>query len=138
MRTGHAALGASLPDAVQDILVILRRLFGEITREALQSEMPAVMEAALARAPSTSAANIPRMLTTADVAKIFQVAVDTVLGWINSGELQAMKISREWRIDPDALEDFKQNQRMKLSRFDLDKEAASIVNRAAHSGAGKP
>lgn len=42
-------------------------------------------------------------LTVADVAKQLQISEDTVRRWIKSGKLPALKIGKEWRIDPEEL-----------------------------------
>ena len=122
-----------LPGGLQDILNILRGLVRDASAEALQTTLSGALEAALEGVPSTTATNMPMMLTTADVAAIFQVSVDTVVGWINTGELKAMKPNRKWRIDPEAVEDFKRQQRMKPARVDFEKEAASIIAKAERS-----
>jgi excisionase family DNA binding protein len=45
-------------------------------------------------------------LTVADVAKQLQISEDTVRRWIKSGKLPALKIGKEWRVDPEELKAF--------------------------------
>ncbi len=45
-------------------------------------------------------------LTVADVARQLQISEDTVRRWLKSGKLPALKIGKEWRIDPDDLKTF--------------------------------
>jgi hypothetical protein len=58
-----------------------------------------------------------KLLTTADVAKHFIVNIDKILGFINSGELEAINIAKDangknprWRITPEALADFERRR----------------------------
>lgn len=39
-----------------------------------------------------------QMMTTRQVAELFQVHIDTVRAWINSGDLRAIRIGQKWRI----------------------------------------
>lgn len=58
--------------------------------------------------------NEERFLTVAQVADKLQVHVETVRVWIRSGELDAVDIGNEYRIETTDLDDFLQKR--KLSR----------------------
>lgn len=48
----------------------------------------------------------PMYLTPKDVAKRLQVHEETVLRWIRTGKLHAIKLDRGYRIDPDDFQKF--------------------------------
>lgn len=45
-----------------------------------------------------------KLLTCAEVARLFDVKPAAVWAWIRSGKLQAVRIGRIYRIRPEALE----------------------------------
>lgn len=55
-------------------------------------------------APDDAAALAARPLTVALAAKRERVSERTIMRWLKSGELQAHKVGREWRIPVEALD----------------------------------
>ena len=53
------------------------------------------------------------LLTVEQVAQILQVHWQTVLTYIKSGKLKALKLGRGYRIDPKDLEAFIENNKTK-------------------------
>ena len=51
------------------------------------------------------------MLTVEEVAKMLKVHVKTVRHWINTGELKAMDIGRDYRISRSDLQEFIDNRK---------------------------
>lgn len=51
-------------------------------------------------------ADLPELVTTQWVADLFLVTVETVVEWINKGELRAMKLNNYWRIDKASVIEF--------------------------------
>lgn len=49
---------------------------------------------------------LKQMLTTEEVAKILNVSRMTVIRMIEAGELQAIKLGRVYRVDPDQFNEF--------------------------------
>ena len=52
-----------------------------------------------------------RLLTIPDVAERCQVSEKTVRRWIVAGELAAYLLGRQWRIDPEDLQNFLKSRR---------------------------
>ena len=50
------------------------------------------------------------MLTVEEIAKELRVSPKTVRAWINSGELVALDLGREYRISRENFEDFKRRK----------------------------
>lgn len=48
----------------------------------------------------------PALLTVSDVAERLSVSTDTVRRYLRSGELPAVRLTRDWRVEPAALEAF--------------------------------
>ena len=47
---------------------------------------------------------LPQYLTVPEVAERLKVHPKTVLGWIRSGELKAVRVGKSWRLlEPDVL-----------------------------------
>ena len=46
----------------------------------------------------------PRLLTTQEAAEFLRVSRATILRWCKAGQLPAVRIGRQWRIDMDQLE----------------------------------
>lgn len=46
------------------------------------------------------------LLTTAQVAKIFQVSSETIRDWINAGKLPGVKVGGTWRVRRSDLVEF--------------------------------
>jgi excisionase family DNA binding protein len=47
-----------------------------------------------------------RLITAEEIAKFFNVHLDTVLKWINAGLLEAIKINRTYRVTQEELTSF--------------------------------
>jgi excisionase family DNA binding protein len=47
-----------------------------------------------------------RLITAEEIAKFFNVHLDTVLKWINAGLMQAIKINRTYRVTQEELTSF--------------------------------
>jgi excisionase family DNA binding protein len=47
-----------------------------------------------------------RLITAEEIAKFFNVHLDTVLKWINAGLIEAIKINRTYRITEEELTAF--------------------------------
>jgi excisionase family DNA binding protein len=45
----------------------------------------------------------PRLLTTQEAAEFLRVSRATILRWCKAGQLPAVRIGRQWRIDMDQL-----------------------------------
>lgn len=45
-------------------------------------------------------------LTVAEVAEVMDRSTSTVRGWLASGELEGFRVGREWRVRPEAIEDY--------------------------------
>lgn len=52
-----------------------------------------------------------KLLTVDEVAEQLRVSKKTILRWINSGILVAIKLEKEYRIAESDLEDFKRRRR---------------------------
>jgi excisionase family DNA binding protein len=59
---------------------------------------------------SDESANLPDMLTIAEVAKYLKLHELTVRRLAREGELPAFKVGRQWRIKRDLLEDWIQSR----------------------------
>ena len=46
----------------------------------------------------------PRLLTTQEAAEFLRVSRATIRRWCKAGQLPAVRIGRQWRIDMDQLE----------------------------------
>ena len=55
---------------------------------------------------------LERFYTTQDVADLFQTSRRTVQFWIREGKLKAVRIGREWRVEPAALREFTERGRV--------------------------
>lgn len=94
------------PKDQQDILIGMT-----ITQSRSETEKQ-LNEAKLLDRPS-GIDTMDQSLTPPEVAKLLRVSPETVLGWIRSGELRAFNVASRssmrpsYRVDPDALEQFK-------------------------------
>ena len=55
---------------------------------------------------------VGRIYTTEQVAQLFQTSRRTVQHWIRTGQLEAFRIGREWRVEAEALRKFKEAGRI--------------------------
>mgnify|MGYP001440906607 CR=1 FL=1 len=46
--------------------------------------------------------------TTEEVAKMFRVSMQTVQNWLRSGEIQGIKIGKQWRIPKEEIDNLKE------------------------------
>ena len=53
------------------------------------------------------------MLTTKDVAERLNVSEKTVRNWIDEGQLEGYKLGKNYRIEPEAVEKFLNNSKVK-------------------------
>jgi excisionase family DNA binding protein len=53
-----------------------------------------------------------KLLTPEQVADILQVSVKTVKNWLRAGKLQGIKTGQLWRIEPEALDEYLNRQRV--------------------------
>ena len=45
------------------------------------------------------------MMTLAEAAHVLNIHRNTANAWVNSGRLRAVKVGRDWRVDPAVLDD---------------------------------
>jgi excisionase family DNA binding protein len=57
-----------------------------------------------------------KLLTPEQVADILQVSVKTVKNWLRAGKLQGIKTGQLWRIEPEALDEYLNRQRVSQHR----------------------
>lgn len=57
-----------------------------------------------------------QLLTLDEVAQILKVHENTVIRIINKAEISAIKVSGQWRITVDALEDYLESRTVKASK----------------------
>ena len=50
------------------------------------------------------------MLTLSEVAKIFNVTRQTVYNWTRSGYIKAVRVGRQWRVEPKEVERLKRGE----------------------------
>jgi excisionase family DNA binding protein len=62
--------------------------------------------------PLPEATVVGRLYTTDQVAQLFQTSRRTVQHWIHAGQLEAIRIGREWRVEAEALRKFKEAGRV--------------------------
>jgi excisionase family DNA binding protein len=62
------------------------------------------------------------LFTVDEVAEQLRVSKKTILRWINSGILIAIKLEKEYRIARSDLEDFKKSRRTDQRRYVSDKD----------------
>jgi excisionase family DNA binding protein len=53
-----------------------------------------------------------RLLTPEEVAEQLQVAVKTVKDWLRAGKLRGIKMGQLWRVEPEALDEYLNRQRI--------------------------
>jgi excisionase family DNA binding protein len=58
----------------------------------------------MTRTPQSS--NRPRLLTITEAAQLLRVSTRSIRRWIHDGILAAHHLGRQWRIDPEAIEEF--------------------------------
>jgi excisionase family DNA binding protein len=51
---------------------------------------------------------VGKLYTTDQVAQLFQTSRRTVQDWIHRGQLEAIRIGREWRVEAEALRKLKE------------------------------
>jgi excisionase family DNA binding protein len=51
---------------------------------------------------------VGKLYTTDQVAQLFQTSRRTVQYWIHIGQLEAIRIGREWRVEAEALQKLKE------------------------------
>ena len=55
-----------------------------------------------------------RMMSIREVAEFFGVSQKTVRRWIESGQLEAHQLGRQWRIAPEEIERFLVTRRIRM------------------------
>ena len=61
-----------------------------------------------------------KMLKIAEIAEMLAVHRNTVLRWIHTGELPAIKLGhRSYRIDPEDFRQFMEKRKVKVSHLDI-------------------
>jgi excisionase family DNA binding protein len=56
--------------------------------------------------PSKRSGRVARFLSIKETAEFFSVSEKTVRRWIDTGQLAAHRLGRQWRITPDEIERF--------------------------------
>jgi excisionase family DNA binding protein len=56
--------------------------------------------------PSKRSGRVARLLSIKETAEFFSVSEKTVRRWIDTGQLAAHRLGRQWRITPDEIERF--------------------------------
>jgi excisionase family DNA binding protein len=62
----------------------------------------------------------PRLLTTQEAAEYLRISRATILRWCKAGQLPAVRIGRQWRIDTDQLERLLTGEVAWGSKLDLE------------------
>ncbi len=55
---------------------------------------------------ATTSSQGPRLLKINEVAQFLRVSTRSIRRWISTGELRAHRLGRQWRIAPEAIEEF--------------------------------